>query len=310
MEDDNHAAEAEDASPRQTVISFSEQQLQQEEREYIESIHGSPPSSSATTSPPSSPSSGSNSHANATTTANVPTEQERQILLLMLLAQVCALHDPTPRTFTVHVLELFERGILDRQSIHFLFELGLVPTLTTTAAPQLLNDVSSPTVGGQIIPASQLYRQRSMEVSAIRSTLEQQERIWSGDAASTLASNNNSPRSPASDTPRLPPPPLDSSSAGAAPSWSAEHHPLSLSRYQREFDQIRLLSSGSFGEVFHVTNKMDGRDYAVKRVPFYASGYSKQSLQQVTREVQCLAACDHPYVVRYYTSWLEPSWMT
>eukprot|EP00592_Proboscia_alata_P002713 CAMPEP_0194371586 /NCGR_PEP_ID=MMETSP0174-20130528/20007_1 /TAXON_ID=216777 /ORGANISM="Proboscia alata, Strain PI-D3" /LENGTH=209 /DNA_ID=CAMNT_0039149743 /DNA_START=309 /DNA_END=934 /DNA_ORIENTATION=+ len=29
--------------------------------------------------------------------------RERQILLLMLLAQVCSLHDATPKTFTVHV---------------------------------------------------------------------------------------------------------------------------------------------------------------------------------------------------------------
>jgi hypothetical protein len=66
----------------------------------------------------------------------VPTDQERQILLLMLLRQVCALHDPTPRTFTVHVLELFERGILDRESIHFLYDLGIVPTAAAAAKQQ------------------------------------------------------------------------------------------------------------------------------------------------------------------------------
>ena len=55
---------------------------------------------------------------------------------------------------------------------------------------------------------------------------------------------------------------------------------------------------------------MDGRDYAIKRVPFSETGYSRESVQQVVREVHCLAVCDHPHVVRYYTSWLEPSWMT
>jgi serine/threonine protein kinase len=305
------------------VLSFSEHQLQQEEREYVESIHGSPPSAAASPPQPSpsNPSRNSNNHHNnaaaTANTANVPTEQERQILLLMLLAQVCALHDPTPRTFTVHVLELFERGILDRQSIHFLFELGLVPTLPaaasspTTTTTQLLPPHPASAGGGQIVATTSashnLYRQRSMEVSAIRSTLEQQERLWSGGAAATAGGPATTTTR---NTPRLAPPPDNSSRGGATatPSWSAEHHPLSLSRYQREFEQQRLLSAGSFGEVFHVTNKLDGRDYAMKRVPFYASGYSKQSLQQVTREVQCLAACDHPYVVRYYTSWLEPSW--
>ena len=31
---------------------------------------------------------------------DVSVDHERQLVLLLLLAQVCALHDPTPRTFT------------------------------------------------------------------------------------------------------------------------------------------------------------------------------------------------------------------
>ena len=71
-----------------------------------------------------------------------------------------------------------------------------------------------------------------------------------------------------------------------------------------------MLAAGAFGQVFRATNKMDGREYAVKRVAFTAEGYSQESVDQVVREVHCLAVCDHPNVVRYYTSWLEPSWMT
>lgn len=33
-------------------------------------------------------------------------------------------------------------------------------------------------------------------------------------------------------------------------------------------------------------------------------------MQSSIREVSCLPQCDHPHCVRYYTSWLEPSWMT
>jgi serine/threonine protein kinase len=93
-------------------------------------------------------------------------------------------------------------------------------------------------------------------------------------------------------------------------SWSVDGHPLSLSRYQQEFQQLGLLGSGSFREVFSARNKLDNRNYAVKRIPFDASGYSKESLSQVMREVHCLALCDHPRVVRCCTSWLEPEWMT
>ena len=65
------------------------------------------------------------------------THHERQTLLLMLLAQVCSLHDATPRTFVVHVLALFERGILDDNSIRFLFDLGLVPKLESDSLDEV-----------------------------------------------------------------------------------------------------------------------------------------------------------------------------
>ena len=239
-----------------------------------------------------------------------PPDKERQLLLLMLLAQVCALHDPTPRTFTVHVLELFERGILDRESIRFLFELGLVPqqpllleaeqqhavehtneditnalTALTTHSPRKgmkSRAPSSETVVTTVTPRVMSHEHvRIQEASAIRSHL--QEKAAGAPYASHFHQSS---------------------------SWAVEHHPLSLSRYQREFRQVRLLNSGSFGHVYQATHLMDGRDYAIKRVTFRATGYSSDSVTQAIREVQCLAQCDHPHCVRYYTSWLEPSWMT
>jgi serine/threonine protein kinase len=294
----------------------------------------------------------------------VPADQERQILLLMLLAQVCALHDPTPRTFTVHVLELFERGILDRHSIHFLFDLGLVPSSSSLSPPHnnLLMASPSPAAGDLKHQQQQKERalsstklaiheetassatitsrsstddenkqramvtttrrtqmtyqlQRSLEASAIRSTLEQQEeeeqqRQMRKVAAAAAAAASPPPRmaTATSTCPQNASPSPTVEEQQPRTSWSVEHHPLSLSRYVREFDEIVLLSSGSFGQVFHAKNKMDLRDYAIKRIPFAATGYSRDSVQQVVREVQCLAVCDHPNVVRYYTSWLEPTW--
>lgn len=260
----------------------------------------------------------------------VPADQERQLILLMLLAQVCALHDPTPRTFTVHVLEFFERGILDRQSIHFLYDLGLVPAVSVATAsssssgssankksPLLLtqgtaasgaadlennsyNDELTITVPATSTTSMQHFlKQRSMEVSAIRSTLEHHDRQQQQQQFRRSQSDpsQGNPNQHQQKTQQL--------------SWSVGEHPLSPSRYQREFEQIGLLASGSFGQVFRAASKMDGRrEYAIKRVSFAAAGYSHDSVRQVVREVHCLAACDHPHVVRYYTSWLEPSWMT
>jgi serine/threonine protein kinase len=93
--------------------------------------------------------------------------------------------------------------------------------------------------------------------------------------------------------------------------WEVDYFPLSLSRYQREFKQIALLNTGGFGSVYHVVRIMDDCHYAIKMITFDSVGYSHDHIQKVVREVQCLAkVSDHPNIVRYYTSWLEPSWMT
>ena len=275
----------------------------------------------------------------------VSTENERQILLLMLLAQVCALHDPTPRTFTVHVLELYERGILDRESIGFLFDLGLVPVkLPSSSGLPMLEDgigttstasttagvdpsprptsavVHSPTSTKRTATARWHHANtvdtatltREQEASAIRDRLEQSECAAAG--AATTATNGSAGKSShgyqrAKSDP-FPKGVSPSSPSSSSSSWGVDKHPLYLSRYQREFEQQELLNSGSFGHVFRATSKMDGRDYAIKRIVFSASGFSNASVSQVVREVRCLAQCDHPNCVRYYTSWLEPSWVT
>ncbi|OEU13019.1 kinase-like protein, partial [Fragilariopsis cylindrus CCMP1102] len=77
-------------------------------------------------------------------------------------------------------------------------------------------------------------------------------------------------------------------------------------RYERDFKEIGLLNAGAFGQVFRATRRLDGYDYAVKKITFDATGYSDESIQRVIREVQCLAAVnDHSNIVRYYTKWTE-----
>jgi Protein kinase domain len=98
----------------------------------------------------------------------------------------------------------------------------------------------------------------------------------------------------------------DDGEASSPHPCSVQNHPLKLSRYQRDFTQIGIIATGGFGQVFHVRNHLDEREYAVKRV----TNVQENDLPMVLREVQCLAAyTDHPNVVRYYTSWLESSWI-
>ena len=70
------------------------------------------------------------------------------------------------------------------------------------------------------------------------------------------------------------------------PSWSVEDHPLSLSRYQREFHQLSLLATGSFGSVYHAIHKLEQLPYAVKCVTFSTVGYYAETLALVIREVR------------------------
>ena len=383
-----------------------------------------------------------NTHTSPTpSSASTELANERQTLLLMLLGQVCSLHDATPRTFVVHVIALYERGILDSNSIQFLFDLGLVPRGYDLGkiAPATGDGSASSDVGnkegvdyssegteksststsswsnnneGAIVPYCEQVAQhpwaryfpplplptsnnegsstkrenssnhhsststssdnlhsekmahRQTHASAIRQHLERHESIDSsahgstfGSATAMQSSSSTTSMAPPTastatankdrwnranssvtqntlhsadesfDNPSYRPHTIPHNEMSNAPgtstqhqqaitayipptSWSVEHHPLSLSRYQREFHQLSLLATGSFGSVYHALHKLEQKPYAVKCVTFNTMGYYANALTLVIREVRCLAQLNHPNCVRYYTSWLEPSWMT
>jgi serine/threonine protein kinase len=39
------------------------------------------------------------------------------------------------------------------------------------------------------------------------------------------------------------------------------------SRYSSEFETVGYINKGGFGEVFKVKNKLDGQEYAIKKIP-------------------------------------------
>ncbi|TQB70294.1 hypothetical protein MPDQ_000703 [Monascus purpureus] len=75
----------------------------------------------------------------------------------------------------------------------------------------------------------------------------------------------------------------------------------SLSRYSQDFDEAGRLGKGGFGEVVKARNKLDGRFYAIKKI----SQKSAASLKDTLSEIMLLSRLNHPYVVRYFTAWLE-----
>jgi eukaryotic translation initiation factor 2-alpha kinase 3 len=83
------------------------------------------------------------------------------------------------------------------------------------------------------------------------------------------------------------------------------------SRFRSEFQEIRVLGKGGFGQVHHVINFVDNQHYAVKRIPlssktsrrWHESGLEESD--KVLREIRTLARLEHCNIVRYYNAWIE-----
>ena len=77
------------------------------------------------------------------------------------------------------------------------------------------------------------------------------------------------------------------------------------SRLTNEFEILRSLGKGGFGDVIKVKNKLDDRLYAIKRIPLNPK--SKIFNKKITKEVKLLSRLNHENIVRYYNSWIETS---
>ncbi|XP_046628055.1 eIF-2-alpha kinase GCN2 [Neodiprion virginianus] len=89
---------------------------------------------------------------------------------------------------------------------------------------------------------------------------------------------------------------------------AADIHPYSTalgsqSRIQSEFEVLKWLGKGAFGDVLKVKNKLDGGIYAIKRIELNPKNI--QLNRKITREVKLLSRLNHENVVRYYNSWIE-----
>ncbi|KAI8332042.1 kinase-like domain-containing protein [Chlamydoabsidia padenii] len=78
------------------------------------------------------------------------------------------------------------------------------------------------------------------------------------------------------------------------------------SRYHNDFVELGLLGRGGFAHAYKVKNKLDGIDYAVKKVSLGRDlKRGKTPYGKIFREIKHLARLEHPNVIRYYASWLE-----
>ncbi|GBF65055.1 eIF-2-alpha kinase [Trichophyton mentagrophytes] len=85
----------------------------------------------------------------------------------------------------------------------------------------------------------------------------------------------------------------------------SQGHLAAISRYSHDFDEVGRLGRGGYGLVVKARNKLDGRFYAVKKI----SQKSPVALKDTLSEIMLLSRLNHPYVVRYFTAWLEENYV-
>jgi translation initiation factor 2-alpha kinase 4 len=62
--------------------------------------------------------------------------------------------------------------------------------------------------------------------------------------------------------------------------------------------ELRTLGKGGYGLVVAAVNRLDGRQYAIKKIKMPSSAPAAYS--RLMREVATLARLQHPYIVRYF----------
>lgn len=83
----------------------------------------------------------------------------------------------------------------------------------------------------------------------------------------------------------------------------ASHSNPHSSRLQTEFEIMEFIGKGAYGDVISVRNKLDNREYAIKKIPITKN--TKHLEKKMTREVELLSRLNHENVVRYFNSWIE-----
>uniref|UniRef100_A0A1J3D0H7 non-specific serine/threonine protein kinase n=1 Tax=Noccaea caerulescens TaxID=107243 RepID=A0A1J3D0H7_NOCCA len=78
---------------------------------------------------------------------------------------------------------------------------------------------------------------------------------------------------------------------------------LPSSRYLDDFEELKPLGHGAFGYVMLCKNKLDGRQYAVKKIRLKDKEIPVDN--RIVREVATLSRLQHQHVVRYYQAWFE-----
>lgn len=75
-------------------------------------------------------------------------------------------------------------------------------------------------------------------------------------------------------------------------------------RYHEEFHEICFIARGGFGEVYKAQHRLDGIEYAIKKITMPADRI--EIIKQQLNEVRTLAKLNHTNIVSYNAAWIEP----
>lgn len=86
--------------------------------------------------------------------------------------------------------------------------------------------------------------------------------------------------------------------------WPITSSGLEWSRYHKEFEELYFIAGGGFGSVFKARHRLDGVEYAIKKV--FIKSADVDSIMSHLAEVKTIASLNHPNIVNYKAAWLEP----
>ena len=80
--------------------------------------------------------------------------------------------------------------------------------------------------------------------------------------------------------------------------------------FSQMFTDISAINNGGYGVIYKGKHYIDNKYYAIKRVPLYIDFIDKHEISKILlehlREIRCLSSLDHPNIITYKTSWVEP----
>ena len=87
----------------------------------------------------------------------------------------------------------------------------------------------------------------------------------------------------------------------------ASEGPGRISRFEQDYEKVRKIGEGHFGSVVQCVHRLDGLDYAIKisKKPTKKHNCLEEALHEVFALSALSVAGENPYIVRYYTGWIE-----